>query len=104
MVLLFSLDCRFLVFTDSKFTMSNIILILGASPNVGLSLATYSAVVGRNPSPDLSSAADLAIGADFQDPKSIKSAFEKVKVKLGVPNAVVHNGQRHPNLTFQMED
>lgn len=79
--------------------MSNIILILGAGPNVGLFLATHfsknsfkTAVVSRNPSSKLSEAADLAIAADFQDPKGIKGVFEEVKGKLGVPNVVVYNG------------
>jgi NAD(P)-dependent dehydrogenase (short-subunit alcohol dehydrogenase family) len=79
--------------------MPNIILILGAGPNVGLSLATHfskngfkTAIVSRNPSAELSAAADLTLKADFQDPKSIKGFFEEVREKLGVPNVVVYNG------------
>ena len=82
-----------------KTKMSNIILILGAGPNVGLSLATHfsnngfkTAIVSRNPSSKLSEAADLAIAADFQNPKVIKGVFEEVTEKLGVPSVVVYNG------------
>ena len=79
---------------------SNIILILGAGPNVGIHITRHfsekgykSAVVARNPSVDVTNAADLVIKADFSDASNIKAVFEEVKEKLGVPNVVVYNGK-----------
>lgn len=78
---------------------SNIILVLGAGPNIGLHTIKYfsskgfkTAAASRNPSAELASAADLVVKCDFADPASIKGLFEAVKEKLGVPNVVVYNG------------
>ncbi|PQE22534.1 short-chain dehydrogenase protein [Rutstroemia sp. NJR-2017a BVV2] len=79
--------------------MSKIVLILGAGPNIGLNLAQVfssnsykTIVVSRTPKEELTKSADLAIQADFSDPKSIKSIFDEVKQKIGVPNVVIYNG------------
>ncbi|CAD6441271.1 0ef69fec-2fc4-44f8-be79-e7e7f2f6ccaa [Sclerotinia trifoliorum] len=79
--------------------MSNIILILGGGPNVGLNVArvfstkgSYKTVsVSRTPKGELTKATDLSIQADFNDPNSIKTIFDEVKQKFGVPNVVVYN-------------
>lgn len=78
---------------------SNIILILGAGPNIGLHITKFfhsksyhTAVVARNPSEELIKAADLVIKADFSDATNIRGIFDEVKEKLGVPNVVVYNG------------
>jgi hypothetical protein len=78
----------------------NILLVLGAGPNVGLSLTQHFSKVGsyktilvsRNPSPSLKESCDLVISADFEDAKCIHGIFEEVKKKIGVPNVVVYNG------------
>jgi NAD(P)-dependent dehydrogenase (short-subunit alcohol dehydrogenase family) len=79
--------------------MSDIILILGAGPNVGFSLVKLfsakgfkTAIASRSPKAELSAAADLAVKADFEDPSGIKAVFKEVREKLGVPNVVVYNG------------
>ena len=78
---------------------SNIILILGTGPNVGIHITRHfsengykTAAVARNPSVDVNNAADLVIKADFSDASNIKAIFVEVKKKLGVPNVVVYNG------------
>ncbi|KAF4626633.1 hypothetical protein G7Y89_g11523 [Cudoniella acicularis] len=78
--------------------MSDIILILGAGPNVGFSLVKLfsakgfkTAIASRSPKAELSAAADLVVKADFEDPSSIKAVFKEVREKLGVPNVVVYN-------------
>ncbi len=78
---------------------SKVILVLGAGPNVGLSIVKHfsengykTTAVSRNPTAELSKIADLALSADFSKPESIKLIFDEVKSKLGVPNVVVYNG------------
>lgn len=78
---------------------SQIVLILGAGVNVGKSLVQkFSsqgfkvAIASRNPRPDIVSLANTSVTADFSQPSSIKSIFEKVKSELGVPNVVIYNG------------
>ncbi|CCD45372.1 hypothetical protein BofuT4_uP120780.1 [Botrytis cinerea T4] len=80
--------------------MSQIVLILGGGPNVGLNIARVfsskglykTVIVSRNPKEELIKAADLSLQADFTDPNSIKRIFDEVKQKFGVPNVVVYNG------------
>jgi NAD(P)-dependent dehydrogenase (short-subunit alcohol dehydrogenase family) len=74
----------------------NIILVLGAGPNVGLHIAKYfgqkgfkTAAMSRNPTKELRSAVDLTIKADLEDLMVVKTIFDEVKAKLGVPNVVV---------------
>ena len=85
--------------------MSNIILILGAGPNVGFSLLKLfsakgfkTAIASRSPKAELSAATDLVVKADFEAPSSIKAVFNEVMEKLGVPNVVVYNGPFIPVL------
>jgi NAD(P)-dependent dehydrogenase (short-subunit alcohol dehydrogenase family) len=77
----------------------NIILVLGAGPNVGLHVAKYfgekgfkTAAVSRNPTEELRNTVDLTIKADLEDPSAVKAIFDEVKATLGVPNVVVYNG------------
>lgn len=83
---------------------SNIILILGAGPNLGISIIKYfsskgfkTVAVARTPLPELQKISDLVIQADFANPSSIPSIFSEVKAKLGFPNVVVYNGKSHPH-------
>ncbi|PQE31464.1 Short-chain dehydrogenase reductase SDR protein [Rutstroemia sp. NJR-2017a WRK4] len=83
--------------------MSKIVLILGAGPNIGLNLARVfssnsykTIVVSRTAKEELTKSADLAIQADFSDPKSIKSIFDEAKQKIGVPNVVIYNVSNLP--------
>ncbi|KUJ22706.1 NAD(P)-binding protein [Mollisia scopiformis] len=78
---------------------SKLILVLGAGPRVGLNVVKkfadngYKTVgVSRNPGEELSKVADLALSADFSKHESIKTIFDEVKSKVGVPNVVVYNG------------
>ncbi|PVH85805.1 NAD(P)-binding protein, partial [Cadophora sp. DSE1049] len=82
---------------------SNIILVLGAGPNVGIHITKYfsekaykTAAVARNPSEEVIKAADLVIKADFSDASNIKPIFDEVKEKLGIPNVVVYNAYANP--------
>jgi NAD(P)-dependent dehydrogenase (short-subunit alcohol dehydrogenase family) len=77
----------------------NVILVLGAGPNVGFHVAKYfgqksfkTAAVSRNPTEELTKTVDLTIKADLEDPVGVKAIFDEVKAKLGVPNVVVYNG------------
>jgi hypothetical protein len=77
---------------------SKVLLILGAGPRIGKSIADFFsskgykvAVAGRTLS-SFESSSTLLVKADFTDPSSIKGVFEKVKEKLGVPGVVVYNG------------
>jgi len=78
---------------------SNVILVLGAGPNIGLQTIKYfsskgfkTVAVSRNPTHEISSIADLAIKCDFSDPKTIAAIFAEVRSKIGIPNVVAHNG------------
>ena len=78
---------------------SPVILILGAGPNLGLSVATKFAsekwkvaAVSRSPREDMKKVADLVLAADFTDPARINVLFAEVEAKLGTPNVVVYNG------------
>lgn len=86
---------------------SKVILVLSASPNVGLhiikhfSAAGYkTAGVSRNPSSKLKVATDLALAGDFADLGCIKGIFEEVKAKLGAPSIVVYNGDFLLSFTY----
>jgi len=78
-----------------------VLLVLGAGPNVGLSVIRkfrkqgYKvAAAARHPTVP----ADLVITADFSDTGAVKAAFEKVKEELGVPSVVVYNAYSfHPS-------
>ena len=77
---------------------SNVALILGAGPNIGLATVKYFSEKGyktiaasRNPTEEVSKSADLVIKADFSNPAAIKPIFEEVKAKIGIPNVVIYN-------------
>jgi NAD(P)-dependent dehydrogenase (short-subunit alcohol dehydrogenase family) len=79
---------------------SPVILILGAGANIGKSVAQRFAkngykvaLVGRKLASHTDSTKELQIKADFTNPASIKTVFDEVTSKLGVPNVVVYNGR-----------
>ena len=76
-----------------------VILILGAGPRIGTSVANafaakgYSvALASRKASQANSTANEIHIPTDFADPGTIAYAFSQVKDKLGIPSVVVYNG------------
>lgn len=78
---------------------TSVALILGAGPNVGLSIASKFAsegwkvaAVGRSPKDDIKKVAHQVIAADFSDPDGISDVFKQVEAKLGTPNVVIYNG------------
>ena len=80
-------------------TSSPIILILGAGPRIGASIAKafaakgYSvALASRKASQANSTANEIHIPTDFADPGTIAHAFTQVKESLGIPSVVVYNG------------
>jgi len=80
---------------------SPIILILGGGVNTGVKVAQKFAANGfkialvTRPSSTHQddNTRDLILKHDFTDPTNIKSIFDEVKTKLGVPNVVVYNGR-----------
>jgi len=75
-----------------------ILLFLGAGPNVGASsVALFKkkgykvASVARTIRDEVKAHSDLVLTADFSDPNCIKGIFEKVEEELGVPNVVIYN-------------
>ena len=80
-------------------TTSPVILVLGAGPRIGTSVANafaakgYSvALASRKASQANSTANEIHIPTDFADPGTIANAFSQVKEKLGIPSVVVYNG------------
>ena len=78
---------------------SPIILILGAGPRIGNSVAKAFAGKGykialtsRKKSEANNTANELHIQSDLTDPDSIVKVFSDVKASLGVPSVVVYNG------------
>ena len=79
--------------------MSNVVLILGAGPKVGLPTAKafvskgYKvAIAARSLNEADSTDSQLNIKSDFANPDDVVSAFTKVKSKLGIPSVVIYNG------------
>jgi NAD(P)-dependent dehydrogenase (short-subunit alcohol dehydrogenase family) len=79
---------------------SLVLLILGAGPNVGQSVAKAFAakgykiaLVSRSLKEGESTQDQLNISADLSDPDSIIQIFSKVKESLGLPSVVVYNGE-----------
>ncbi|KAF2014971.1 NAD(P)-binding protein [Aaosphaeria arxii CBS 175.79] len=78
---------------------SNIVLILGAGPNIGLSVASkFStlgfkvALVSRRGTGALNSAGHLSLTADFTQPSTIPAVFSAVQAHFhSAPNVVVYN-------------
>ena len=80
-------------------TTSPIILILGAGPRIGTSVAKtfaakgYSvALASRKASQANNTANEIHIPTDFADPGTVANAFTQVKESLGIPSVVVYNG------------
>lgn len=78
---------------------SPVILILGAGPRIGSSVAKAFAAKGykvalasRKKSEANDTANELHIQSDFADPNSVINAFSRVTASLGVPSVVVYNG------------
>ena len=77
-----------------------VILILGAGPNVGLSVARKFAAenwkvaaVARTIKDEVKQTAHQVLVADFTDSEGISKIFGEVEAKLGIPNVVVYNGK-----------
>ena len=84
--------------------VSPIILILGAGPNIGQSVARAFrakgyrvALAARRVTEANNTADEIYIQSDFTDASSVVNAFSKVKASLGIPSVVVYNGE-HPCL------
>jgi len=80
-------------------TTSPIILILGAGPRIGTSIAEAFAAKGykvaltsRKASEANNTANEIHIQSDFADPGNVVNAFSQVKASLGIPSVVVYNG------------
>lgn len=78
---------------------SPIILILGAGPRIGTSVAKAFAAKGykvaltsRKASEANNTANEIHIQCDFADPGTIAKAFSQVKELVGIPSVVVYNG------------
>lgn len=78
----------------------NTILILGAGPRVGWSVAQkfqaegYQVAIASR-KPDISKATEtgfLPITADLASVQSVEAAFVQVAKELGIPNVIVYNG------------
>jgi NAD(P)-dependent dehydrogenase (short-subunit alcohol dehydrogenase family) len=83
----------------SATTTTPVLLVLGAGPRIGKSLASAFAakgykiaLVARSICEDDSTPNQLNISADLSDPSSIPSIFSKVKEMLGLPTVIVYNG------------
>lgn len=78
-----------------------VVLILGAGPNIGKSVACTFAARGykvalsaRSLKDNDTFAGQLQIHSDLSDPESVIKVFSKVKESLGFPSVVVYNGKR----------
>ena len=78
---------------------SPIVLILGAGPNIGNSVAQafaakgYRVALAARKATEANNTADkVHIQSDFTDSGSVVNAFSKVKSLLGIPSVVVYNG------------
>ena len=80
-------------------TTSPVILIIGAGPRIGTSVAKAFAAKGykvalasRKASEANNTANEIHIQSDFADPSTVANAFSQVKASLGIPSVVVYNG------------
>lgn len=78
---------------------TGVVLIIGAGPRVGRSVAFKFAssgykvaLVARNLSKGFSAEGYLNIQADLSDPNTVPSIFQTVEKTFSVPNIVVFNG------------
>lgn len=89
-------------------TTSPIILIFGAGPRIGTSIAKaftakgYKvALTSRKASEADNTANQIHIQSDLADPHTVVNAFSQVKASLGIPSVVVYNGMyRCPEPAF----
>lgn len=79
-----------------------IILILGAGPNIGQSIARIFAAKGfrialasRRANEAFNTSDQIYIPSDFSEPNAIINVFTKVKSSLGIPSVVVYNGKTY---------
>jgi NAD(P)-dependent dehydrogenase (short-subunit alcohol dehydrogenase family) len=79
---------------------SQVILILGAGPNIGQAVArTFAskgykvALAARSLDEADSTDNQLNIKVDFANSDDVVNAFEKVKKVFGIPSVVVYNGK-----------
>jgi short-subunit dehydrogenase len=86
----------------SSTTTTPILLLLGAGPRIGKSVATAFAskgykiaLVARSLREEESTPNQLLIKADLSDPTSMPSIFSKVKEVLGLPTVIIYNGKFH---------
>jgi NAD(P)-dependent dehydrogenase (short-subunit alcohol dehydrogenase family) len=88
------------LFSQSKVTMATpVVLILGAGPRIGASVAENFAsqgykvaVASRKGEGKINEKGYLSIKADFTDPQSIAPVFEAVKAEFGTaPSVVIYN-------------
>ena len=84
-------------------TKSPIVLILGAGPNIGQSVARLFSSKGykvglaaRFIKESESTSTQLNIPSDFSKTDDIINAFTKIKKTFGIPSVVVYNGN-HPS-------
>lgn len=92
----------------SSTTTTPILLVIGAGPRIGKSVATAFAskgykiaLVARSLQEEYSIPNQLNIKADLSDPSSIPSIFSKVKEVLGLPTVVIYNGKASaPSIQF----
>ena len=84
-----------------------VILILGAGPNIGLSVANAFAAKGYKVALAARSAEDgmgedgyLRLKLDLANTSEVEATFGKVKEKLGIPSVVVYNGISLPDRTL----
>lgn len=77
----------------------NTLLVFGAGPRVGRSVASIFsqngyqvALVGRSLTNGVSKDGYLEIQADLADSGCVPSVFQKVEDALGPPNIIVYNG------------
>lgn len=87
--------------------MNPVVLILGAGPNIGQSVArTFAskgykvALAARSVREADSTDTQLNIPSDFSRPDDVVDAFSKVKEVFGIPSVVVYNGQPSPIARF----
>ena len=83
---------------------SPIVLILGAGPRIGSSVAKifaakgYKVALASRKKPEANHIAnEFHVQSDFADPDSVTKVFSHVKASLGVPSVVVYNSG-HPCL------
>jgi NAD(P)-dependent dehydrogenase (short-subunit alcohol dehydrogenase family) len=79
---------------------SPVILILGAGPNIGLTVArTFAsrgykvAIAARSLKEADSTDNQLNIPSDFSNTDDVVNAFKKVNKVFGIPSVVVYNGK-----------